>query len=245
MPVHLIILSDVRLYREGLALKIASRAERIKVVATCADAEAALRAIGQYSPAVVVVDIGMPDGLVEVRRIGREAPDTIVLALALAPESDIEIVAAAEAGIGGYIPPEASLDDLVAAVEHAARGEMLCTPRVAGTLVRRIATLASRRPSAGSATSLTARELEVMELLDIGLSNKQIARRLSIRLATVKNHVHSILAKLNVKKRGEAVAAIRGEPTVMAGSANGDFSRWNGGFKREAAEKAVELPIPG
>lgn len=134
-----------------------------------------------------------------------------MLALALAPDSERDIVATAEAGIGGYVPPDASIEDLVEAVKHAARGEMICSPRVAAALARRIATLASNRPVGSAAPSLTAREMEVLELLEIGLSNKQIANRLSIRLATVKNHVHSILAKLNVRRRGEAVAALRGE----------------------------------
>jgi DNA-binding NarL/FixJ family response regulator len=149
-----------------------------------------------------------------------------ILALALSPQSEQEIVETAEAGICGYIPPDASIEDLMEAIERASRGEMMCSPRVAGTLARRIATLASGRGPLATSASLTARETEVVELLEIGLSNKQIARRLSIRLATVKNHVHSILAKLNVKRRGEAVAALRGEG-LPTNSDSEVFSRWH------------------
>jgi two-component system, NarL family, nitrate/nitrite response regulator NarL len=226
MSVPLVILSDVRLYREGLALNIRSRGPGIEVVGICADSVEVLESVRGHPEAIVLVDTGMADGLAQVRRLVQGAPGVTLLALALAPESEHEIVAAAEAGIGGYIPPEASIEDLVRVVEHAARGEMICSPRVAGTLARRIASLASGRgPSPGTA-ALTAREREVLELLEIGLSNKQIARRLSIRLATVKNHVHSILAKLNVKRRGEAAAALRGDGTPDATDGE-TMSRWN------------------
>lgn len=221
MSVKLIILSDIRLYREGLALNISSRDVQVEVVATCATAREALRAIDGSPGAVVLIDAGMADSLNEVRQLGMNAPETRILALAMAPDSDDEILEAAEAGISGYVPPEAGLEELIASVEHAARGEILCTPRMAGTLARRVASLASLPAAPAPATSLTAREQEVLALLNIGLSNKQIARQLSIRLATVKNHVHSILAKLNVKRRGEAVAATSGR--LRPASSNGSI----------------------
>jgi two-component system, NarL family, nitrate/nitrite response regulator NarL len=209
MAVDLLILSDVRLYREALALNLSSRSPAVEVVGVCASAAEALEVARRNPRAVALIDVGSTDALAEIRRLSAGAPGLTLLALALSPDSEREIVAATEAGVAGYVPPEASIEDLLAAVEHAARGEMLCTPRVAGTLARRLASLASSRTPAGEADALTAREMEVLDLLDSGLSNKQIARRLSIRLATVKNHVHSILSKLNVKRRGEAVAVLR------------------------------------
>lgn len=224
--VPLVILSDVRLYREGLALSVADRSRGIDVVGVCSDAEDALASVRRHPGAIVLVDTGIAGGLAEVRRVVRGSPGVTVLALALTPQSEKEIVETAEAGICGYIPPEASIEDLVEAVERASRGEMMCSPRVAGTLARRIAALASGRGNAPTSASLTARETEVVELLEIGLSNKQIARRLAIRLATVKNHVHSILAKLHVKRRGEAVAALRAEGLTT--NPDGEvFSRWH------------------
>jgi DNA-binding NarL/FixJ family response regulator len=216
MSVKLIILSDIRLYREGLALNITSRGTEVEVVATCANAREALRAIEQSAGAVVLIDAGMADTLSEVRQLGMNAPETRILALAMAPDTDDEILEAAEAGISGYVPPEAGVDELIASVEHAARGEILCSPRMAGTLARRVASLAAIPAAPTPTSTLTAREQEVLALLNIGLSNKQIARQLSIRLATVKNHVHSILAKLNVKRRGEAVAATSGRIRTSA-----------------------------
>ncbi len=84
---------------------------------------------------------------------------------------------------------------------------MLCTPRIAALLLRRVAEAAAPRSS--GLERLTPRETEIVDLIEQGLSNKQIARRLSIELATVKNHVHNILEKLEVARRGEAVARVR------------------------------------
>jgi DNA-binding NarL/FixJ family response regulator len=89
------------------------------------------------------------------------------------------------------------------------RGELPCTPRLAATLFQRLALHASHRQDDG-ALGLTAREREILTLIDGGLSNKEIAHRLNIEVATVKNHVHRILDKLHVKRRGEAAARIRG-----------------------------------
>lgn len=222
MAVTLIILSDIRLYREGIALNISSRDSDVEAL-TCADANEALQLIATANDSVVLIDAGMAETLDEVRHLRANAAGTRILALATPPESEDDILFAAEAGISGYVTPEAGVEDLISAVEHAARGEIICTPRVAGTLARRVASLAAI-PATTPMSNLTAREQEVLSLLNIGLSNKQIARQLSIRLATVKNHVHSILAKLNVKRRGEAVAATSGR--IRVASQNSPGSTW-------------------
>jgi DNA-binding NarL/FixJ family response regulator len=103
---------------------------------------------------------------------------------------------------------EGSVHDLVDAVERAARGELQCSPQVAGTLIRRLAW----RAAAGATlipSPLTARESEIVRLIDEGLSNKEIAVRLGIEVATVKNHVHNLLEKLRVRRRSEAAARLR------------------------------------
>jgi DNA-binding NarL/FixJ family response regulator len=89
------------------------------------------------------------------------------------------------------------------------RGEFLCSPGTAATLLRRVAALAAERHTADNGARLTPREQQVVRLIDEGLSNKEIARRLSIEVRTVKNHVHSILEKLQVRRRGEAAARMR------------------------------------
>src|SRR5690606_684711 len=94
MSVKLIILSDIRLYREGLALNITSRELDVELVATCANAREVLRAIEQAPGAVLLIDSGMADSLAEVRQLRTNSPETRILALAMAPESDDEILEA-------------------------------------------------------------------------------------------------------------------------------------------------------
>jgi DNA-binding NarL/FixJ family response regulator len=129
------------------------------------------------------------------------------VALAL-PEAEADVIACAEAGASGYVPREGTLDDVEAVIESVARGEALCSPRIAATLLRRIAATAAERQPAPSEMRLTSREMEIIDLIDEGLSNKEIAQRLCIAVPTVKNHVHSILDKLHVHRRAEAVARL-------------------------------------
>jgi DNA-binding NarL/FixJ family response regulator len=119
------------------------------------------------------------------------------------------MIACAEAGVSGLLTANASLTDLVASIHGAGEGELHCSPKLAGALLRRVTALASGRPLNGAASALTTRELEVVRLIDRGLSNKQIALELEIELSTVKHHVHHILEKLEVARRGEAVARLR------------------------------------
>lgn len=211
MPVNLIILSEARLYREGLALTVENRSEEIDVVGACSDADSAARLVADHPGAVVLVDVSHSNVDAAIQRLtaGRSAPRLV--ALSLTAGTDEEVIAAAETGFSGLLAANASVDDLIDTVEHAAKGEMVCSPRAAAGLARRLADLAGRRNAPVATQSLTAREREVAELLETGLSNKQIARRLSIRLSTVKNHVHNILSKLGVERRGEAAAVLRGD----------------------------------
>ena len=111
-----------------------------------------------------------------------------------------DALACAEAGLVGFVGREGTIDDLAAALAAALAGEVRCSPRVAALLCGRVATLARGR--AAPAGGLTSREREVAELVSEGLSNKQIALRLGIGPATVKNHVHAVLEKLHVARRG-------------------------------------------
>jgi DNA-binding NarL/FixJ family response regulator len=92
----------------------------------------------------------------------------------------------------------------------------VCSPRLAATLLRRVAVLAADRAQPRVEARLTARELEIVELIDEGLSNKEIASRLCIEVPTVKNHVHNILEKLDVRGRAEAAARVRPRPRRLA-----------------------------
>ena len=180
---------------------------------------AALGAVDQVRPDVVVVDTATPDGLSTVRALARRCPGVRIVALGV-PEHEPELIACAEAGISGYVNRDGSIDDLIAAIDSVARGEMLCSPRIAAALVRRVAALAGERSPVGTEARLTRREIEVARLIDEGLSNKEIAQRLCIELPTVKNHVHHILGKLDVRRRGEAAARLRTRLQGFPGAEN-------------------------
>jgi two-component system, NarL family, nitrate/nitrite response regulator NarL len=160
------------------------------------------------APDVVLLDTLTPDAEDAIRRIRGANAEAKIVALGTADEDD-RLMAWAEAGVASYLPREASLGELADALDSLGRGEAVLSPRIAAELLLRVAALAGARPAGRDGGTLTSREREIVALIDLGLSNKEIARRLVIEVATVKNHVHNILEKLRVATRGEAAAAVR------------------------------------
>src|SRR6202035_551016 len=119
-------------------------------------------------------------------------------------ETASEVLACAAAGIDGYVPMDAALADMVTAIENVVRGELTCSPKVAASLYQSIGF--SRR---AIDSSLTARELQVADLINRGCPTKEIAWRLGVQPCAAKNHVRNILQKLQVRRRGQAVAKLR------------------------------------
>jgi two-component system, NarL family, nitrate/nitrite response regulator NarL len=133
-----------------------------------------------------------------------------VVAFAISDAPD-DVIEWAEVGVAAFVGREATQEEMFAAMIAAAHGELLCSPRAAAALLARISALSDGRERAARLESLTLREQEVVRLLAEGLSNKQIASRLTIELPTVKNHVHSILEKLGVAGRRDAASVARAE----------------------------------
>jgi two-component system nitrate/nitrite response regulator NarL len=204
---RVLVCSPIRLYGEGLVAVLGSTGG-IDVVGCELIVEDCVRAARALRPDVVLLDMAMPDAVRLVGALREHAPDARVVALAV-PEVEGVIVACAEAGVAACVTRGETLDQLVATLSHVVRGDSLCSPVTSGVLLRRIRALALRVPREPDEGCLTRRELEVLGLLEEGLSNKQIARRLGIELSTVKNHVHNVLAKLGVARRAEAVAVHR------------------------------------
>jgi two-component system, NarL family, nitrate/nitrite response regulator NarL len=203
--IRVAIACDIRLYREGLSLHLA-RQEQLGVVGTASTREETHRLARELAPDVLLLDMAMPDSLAIVHEVHDIAPDTRVLALTI-PEAEGAVIACAEAGVAGFVTREASIADLIEAIGSAARGEACMSPRAAAALLRRVGALAADRPAAHPPRGeLTAREREIVELVALGLSNKAIAARLHVEIATVKNHVHNVLDKLQVHRRGEIAA---------------------------------------
>jgi len=119
---------------------------------------------------------------------------------------DTDLLELIEAGCCGSVPRDASLDDLLEAIQNVCRGRTECSPHLAALVSVRIRELARDLTGDAKAPSLTPRELEVLQLAASGLSNKEIARRLQIWLQTVKSHLHNAYTRLGVRTRRAAVA---------------------------------------
>lgn len=204
---RVLIVADVGVHREALAESLGGD-DSCDVVGVAASPEEAVAAVEEVGPEVVLVDMPTPAGPNAVRTLVAATPEIKVVALGV-PEVEPDVIAIAEAGASGYVAREGSMDDLVAVVECVARGECLLSPDMAAKLFRRVATLAREPRLEPIQDGLTARELDVLRLIDDGLSNKEIAKALSIELPTVKNHVHSILEKFDVRRRTAAAARAR------------------------------------
>ena len=197
------VASSVRLYREGLE-HILRNAAGVVVEAGASSATEALELSRHVSPSILLLDMAMDEAISVARQIVRSSRATKVIALGM-PELESEVVSCAAAGIAGYVTRAASEHDVIQTVIAAARGEVICSARVAGFLVKHIATLANQRAGIGPHVGLTAREAQIRALMRQGMSNKMISRTLGIELPTVKNHVHSILGKLGVHRRAEVI----------------------------------------
>jgi DNA-binding NarL/FixJ family response regulator len=202
------ILTDLCLYEQSLTAALRAYPD-IDVVGS-AGSERQLRLLmKQQHPDVMLIDHAMPGSISAIHRINSEYDCSRVVVISV-PGTEHHIVESIEAGAAGYVARGGSLADLIAALRCASRGELDCKPRVAAMLSRRLVALSAGRDQGAHGASLTDREREIVELIDQGFSNKEISRRLNIRVATVKNHVHSLLEKLGVHRRGEAAALLHG-----------------------------------
>jgi two-component system, NarL family, nitrate/nitrite response regulator NarL len=203
---RLFLIVDPCIYREGLARALAQD-DGIEVVGASAVHRELAARIGEAAPDVLLVDLSSAEALSLIEDVvdGTAAPHVVALG---APETESAIIECVEAGVSAFVPAESSFPDLLATLAGVDRGESVLSPRVAATLMRRVRAVADA-PVSQNGARLTAREREILRLIDRGLSNKEIARRLSIEISTVKNHVHHILAKLEVGRRTEAPAKAR------------------------------------
>jgi DNA-binding NarL/FixJ family response regulator len=204
---RVLVVAEPRLYREGLA-QVVGDGCHVDVVGAVGDAAAARAQGVALAPDIVLFDMSVAGGASTLLSIVQATPSAKVVALGIAGGDDT-VIACFEAGAAGYVPPDGSLLELQECISMAARNEVSCSPRIAAQLARRLASLANATRSERPMPQLTAREAEILQLIDEGLSNKAIAHRLCIEVPTVKNHVHNILEKLEVTRRGEAAARLR------------------------------------
>jgi DNA-binding NarL/FixJ family response regulator len=211
-PVRVLVVDDQSLMREGIASLLVLQDE-IEVLDTAANGKEAITKTRQLLPDVILMDVRMPimNGVEATSLIKREFPDCKILMLTTF-DDDEYIVDALLAGANGYLLKNIPEKDLAQAVIAVHRGIYQLDPLVARKLVTALSQNRAKtpepsvvpKPSAGSA-GLTERELEILGLLAQGLSNSEIARTLSISEGTVKNHISSILLRLKVRDRVQAV----------------------------------------
>ena len=197
-PIRLLIVDDHPVVRDGLAGMFAANKDFI-VVGQAGNGVEALRLAGMRSPDVVLMDLRMPEmgGVEAIKRLRAIDPSIHVLVLTTY-DTDTDVVAAIEAGATGYLLKDAPREDLIRAVRAASRGESVLSPVGAGRRVGRV-----RR---SSPTTLSARELEIIQLVAGGANNREAAAKLFVSEATVKTHLLHIFEKLGVNDRAAAVS---------------------------------------
>jgi two-component system nitrate/nitrite response regulator NarL len=202
--INILIAVAVRLYRDGLAAALSAN-DGLRILATAGTSAEIQAAALADQPDVVIIDVALDEVLALMRALRAQCDRIRILAFAVGSEMDT-IVDYAKAGADGFFNANGSLAELVEAIERTAAGELLCSPRVAAELLRQAARRSSAPASHDAEQTLTKRESQVLILLKQGRSNKEIAIALHISEATVKNHVHHVLQKMHVARRGEAIA---------------------------------------
>jgi two-component system, NarL family, nitrate/nitrite response regulator NarL len=201
------IVSELRFLRDSL-VEILRRISDLDVCGEAATPASALVCAAATRPHIVLLDVAFPVATEMVGSLCALLPAVNVIAVGVR-ETEEDVLAWADAGVVGYVPNTASVDDLISLVGQISRGEQSCPSHIAGSLLRRVAAaargLAGAEPSPAS-SALTPREMEIFRLVGAGLSNKDIARRLCISVGTTKTHVHSVLGKLSLKRRVEVIS---------------------------------------
>jgi DNA-binding NarL/FixJ family response regulator len=211
LPIRLLLVDDQALFREGLRTLLSTHAE-FNVVAEAENGEEALRLAVQYQPGVVLMDLRMPvmDGVTATRRLKENLPDCRVIVLTTFDDDEL-VFDGLRAGAVGYLLKDVSSEKLMEAIHATARGEYFLQPSITTKVMAEFSRLS--RPVMNNTNPLpeplSTRELEILRLVSSGLSNKEIADNLVIAEGTVKNHLTSILGKLEARDRMQAVIKAR------------------------------------
>lgn len=210
-PIRILLVDDQRLMREGLRILLELEPD-LKIVGEAENGQAALESYAELLPDVVLMDVRMPgmDGVEATWRLRERWPQARIIILTTF-DDDEYVFEGLRAGALGYLLKDVSGHNLAEAVRTVAGGGALIEPSVARKVVAEFARLVPtvRFPEAGLPEPLSNREREVLQLLAQGLSNREIASRLSLAEGTVKNYVTNILQKLGARDRTQAALRAR------------------------------------
>lgn len=210
--IRVLLVDDQTLVRQGIQMLLEIEAD-IQVVGQAANGREALHMVEDLRPDVVLMDVRMPemDGVAATQAISASFPDTGVIILTTF-EDDEFVFGGLEAGARGYLLKDISSEEMAQAIRKVAAGEALIQPSITRKVLAEFSRLATAAEKSANkplqpalVEPLTEREQEVLNALAKGLSNREIARQLVITEGTVKNHVSSLIAKLEVRDRTQAV----------------------------------------
>ncbi len=207
--IRLVLADDHAVVRSGTR-ELLEQQPDLKIVGEASDGEEAVRLAGELQPDVVVMDVRMPkmSGVEATRTIKQDFPKIKILVLT-AHDDDEYVFALLQAGANGYLLKTAEIEELVRAIRTVAAGQSALAPEVTGKVVAQFASGKSLpevlNESQETYDGLTDRELDILQLVGKGLSNKQIGKQLFISDRTVQAHLSNIFSKLNVSSRTEAV----------------------------------------
>ena len=198
--IRVMIVDDHEMVRSGLSVFLEIN-DDFELVAEASSGAEAIRLAEELHPDVMLMDLIMPgiDGITAMQRIRAIHPDVQIIALTSFKDEEL-VRAALQAGAIGYLLKNVSIDELAAAMRNAYAGKSTLAPEATQVLIESV----NRPPAPGH--DLSVREHEVLALMVKGMSNPEIADSLTISRSTVKNHISSILSKLNVSRRSEAIA---------------------------------------
>jgi two-component system NarL family response regulator len=201
--IRVLLADDQALFRRGINA-VLNGEDDIEVVAEAEDGKAAVALSEEYVPDVVLMDVRMPGygGIEAARQIKASCPSTAILMLTVSDEED-DLYDAIKAGANGYLLKEVSIATVAGAIRDAMNGESFLSPTMASKLLTEFTLLSRREEQAPQPkySSLTQREIEVLQFVAVGETNRKIADKLGISENTVKNHVRNILEKLHLHDR--------------------------------------------
>jgi len=205
MSLKLLLVDDHAVVRTGLRMLLEEHGD-VTIVGEAGTAAEAIEAAGRLNPDVVLMDIGLPDksGIDAARELKRLRPSVAIVALTIHEDAEY-FFKMLDAGAVGYVPKRAAPEELLSAIEAAARGEVYLYPSMAKLLVGDYLRQEQAVKSARALDGLTAREQEVLTPLVEGESNQAIADQLGISPKTVARHRENLMRKLNLHSRAELV----------------------------------------